>query len=66
MMQDKDLQKNLLAKLDELRAKVDWIGEKEIRQAIDQRLAEVHYLLKDGDLKQYKKLQAEIKAMRPK
>ena len=48
-MKDKLLEEKLLKHLDKLRRKIDWIGDKQLRQTLDEHATEMYKLITKTD-----------------
>ena len=45
---DKHLEEKLFKHLDKLRKKIDWIGDKELRQKLDEHATAIHNIIKEN------------------
>ena len=45
---DKHLEEKLFKHLDKLRKKIDWIGDKDLRQKLDEHATEIHNIIKEA------------------
>lgn len=44
---DKHLEEKLFKHLDKLRKKIDWIGDKDLRQKLDEHATAIHNIIKE-------------------